>query len=183
MRNISTIARRVAVTAGFVAAASAMATGPVTAAPGDAALARQGTSAYHDPTLVTGDSDWFQLYDLNDITCIDNPAGGMGIHFVNGARVGDATENAAEPEAVIYEPTKDGGMRLVAVEYVVTKQAWEDAGNTGVPRLYGQDFELVPAGNRYGLPDFYELHAWIWKHNPSGLNEDWNPTVSCAYAE
>ena len=38
----------------------------------------------------------------------------------------------------------------------------------------------MPAGNRYNLPDFYELHAWIWKHNPSGMFEDWNPTVSCA---
>jgi hypothetical protein len=26
-----------------------------------------------------------------------------------------------------------------------------------------------PAGNRYGLPAFYELHAWLWKDNPIGL--------------
>jgi hypothetical protein len=38
---------------------------------------------------------------------------------------------------------------------------------------------MVPAGNRYGLPDFYELHAWIWKGNPRGVFDDWNPTVSC----
>jgi hypothetical protein len=45
--------------------------------------------------------------------------------------------------------------------------------------LFGQEFELVPAGNRYGIPAFYELHAWIWKFNPLGLFADWNPRVHC----
>ena len=47
---------------------------------------------------------------------------------------------------------------------------------------FGRQFELVKAGNRYGLPAFYELHAWIWEHNPRGMFEDWNPRVSCAGA-
>jgi hypothetical protein len=25
----------------------------------------------------------------------------------------------------------------------------------------------------------YVLHAWVWKNNPSGLFEDWNPAVTC----
>jgi len=25
----------------------------------------------------------------------------------------------------------------------------------------------------------YILHAWVWKNNPSGMFEDWNPAVSC----
>jgi len=179
---MTTITRLTTLAATTTAAALLLSIAPAQAAPPDAALARQGTAAAHDPAVITGDSDWFQLYDTSDVTCIDNPAGGMGIHFVNGARVGDATESAAAPEAVIYEPTKNGGLRLVAVEYVVTKEAWEAAGNTTVPRLFGHDFELVLAGNRYGLPDFYELHAWIWKNNPAGMNEDWNPDVSCQYA-
>jgi hypothetical protein len=149
------------------------------AAKQDVKAARHGTSAYHDSKVITTDSHWFQLYDVNGITCIDDPAGGMGIHFVNGDRLGDPSEIASQPEAVIYEPQKNGKLRLVAVEYVVTKSAWEGAGNTRPPSLYGQDFELVKEGNRYGLPDFYELHAWIWRHNPNGLNEDWNPKVSC----
>ena len=44
----------------------------------------------------------------------------------------------------------------------------------------GVSMELS-AGNRYGLPPFYELHAWLWQHNPSGFFEDWNPRVTCAY--
>jgi hypothetical protein len=26
---------------------------------------------------------------------------------------------------------------------------------------------------------WYILHAWIWQHNPAGMFEDWNPTVTC----
>jgi MoxR-like ATPase len=32
------------------------------------------------------------------------------------------------------------------------------------------------------LPPFYELHAWIWKHNPRGMFDDWNPRVVCPAA-
>jgi hypothetical protein len=28
-------------------------------------------------------------------------------------------------------------------------------------------------------PAFYLMHAWIWKHNPSGMMSDWNPEVTC----
>jgi hypothetical protein len=182
MNGIKRISSLAVLAAAGTAVALAVSVVPAGAAPSDAASARQATAAYHDSSVITGDSNWFQLYDVNNITCIDNPAGGMGIHFVNGARVGDPTETASQPEAVIYEPMKDGSLRLVAVEYVVLKSDWENAGNTEPPSLYGKSFMFVPAGNRYGLPDFYELHAWIWKHNPSGLNEDWNPNVTCQYA-
>ena len=106
----------------------------------------------------------------------------MGIHFLNPNLL-DGNVNEAAPELVIYEPTKNGQMRLVAVEYLVLRSAWEAAHpGASVPTLFGQPMELVPAGNRYGLPDFYELHAWIWKDNPLGMHNDWNPTVTCAYA-
>jgi hypothetical protein len=183
--NIRTMRRFSGLAAGIAGATAltvALATPSAWATPNDAAQARQGTASYHNSKVITGDSNWFQLYDVNGITCIDDPAGGMGIHFVNGSRLNDAREIASQPEAVIYEPQKNGQLRLVAVEYVVTKSAWESAGNTKAPRLYNRDFELVKEGNRYGLPDFYELHAWIWRENPNGMNEDWNPQVSCAAA-
>ena len=43
----------------------------------------------------------------------------------------------------------------------------------------GQHFHFVGSPNRYGGGAFYELHVWAWKHNPSGMFADWNPTVSC----
>ena len=33
--------------------------------------------------------------------------------------------------------------------------------------------------NRYGLPAFYSLHEWIWKHKHHGLFSMWNPSVNC----
>jgi hypothetical protein len=179
---LAALTRRSAVAVLIGVSGLVLSAAPAGAAATDAALARQATAADHDSSVITGNPDWFQLYDVQGITCIDDPAGGMGIHFVNPARLADPVERADEPEAVIYEPTKGGGLRLVAVEYVVTKSAWQEAGNSGVPHLFGQAFEPVSAGNRYGLPDFYELHAWIWKHNPSGFTSDWNPDVSCRYA-
>jgi hypothetical protein len=38
---------------------------------------------------------------------------------------------------------------------------------------------LTPADNRFGLPAFYSLHVWVWKHNPKGTFEPWNPQVHC----
>jgi hypothetical protein len=39
--------------------------------------------------------------------------------------------------------------------------------------LFGQVFALDQS---LGV---YELHAWLWQRNPSGLFFEWNPKVSC----
>ena len=52
--------------------------------------------------------------------------------------------------------------------------AW-DATHARPPSLFGRNFALVGAGNRYGLPPFYQLHVWLWRPNPSGMFNDWNP--------
>ena len=59
------------------------------------------------------------------------------------------------------------------------KADWETANGATVPRLFDTPFTLVTAPNAYDLPDFYELHLWLWKTNPNGLFADWNPRVSC----
>jgi hypothetical protein len=168
-------------------AASLMATalvGPATASAhhphhrDSLAAARAETAKYQrlDNAIADG---YGKLVDANGISCIDNPGvGGMGVHYVQGDLVGDGKVNALTPEALVYEPQRHGRLRLVALEYVVFQSDW-DREHRSPPRLFGQEFELVPAGNRYGLPPFYELHAWVWKHNPRGLFDDWNPRVSC----
>jgi hypothetical protein len=182
---MTSLRTRLAATAAALAAGVAAATLGTTPAlaTDDAAAARAGTAGYHNIDKAIADG-FGELKDKDGIACIDNPAGGMGIHYVLGSRVGNASEVAGEPEVLVYEPMKNGQMRLVAVEYVVLQSTWLEAGHTTAdpPRLFNTEFELVLEGNRYGLPPFYELHAWIWKNNPSGMNEDWNPTVSCAAA-
>jgi hypothetical protein len=158
-----------------------LALGAVSASADDGlSAARAGTAKFHSNAAAQA-AGYGLLTDAAGIACIDNPAGGMGIHYVNGALVGDDKVRAATPELVVYEPAGNGRLRLVAAEYVVFQSAW-DAKHSSPPELFGREFELVGAGNRYGLPPFYELHAWLWKHNPSGMFEDWNPRVSCPAA-
>jgi hypothetical protein len=155
-----------------------------TAGGGGLSDARAGTAQFHRLDAADAAGYTVEVIDLNGFACIDDPSGGMGIHFLNPNLL-DGQVNAATPELVIYEPTRNGRMQLVAVEYLTLKADWDAAhggANAAPPSLFGTPFELVPAGNRYGLPDFYELHAWIWKNNPRGINEDWNPTVTCAAA-
>ncbi|MGQ4659527.1 hypothetical protein [Lysobacter sp. F6437] len=104
--------------------------------------------------------------------------GAMGLHYANGVLVSDGTLDANRPEVLVYEPRRNGRMQLVAVEYLVIAEAW-DAANASPPVLQGQLFHYQGSPNRYGLPAFYGLHVWAWKHNPSGMYSSWNPRVSC----
>ena len=112
--------------------------------------------------------------------CAQKPGvGAMGQHYVKGDLVGDPALIPLRPEALVFEPRGDGSYRLVAVEYIVLKADWEKANGATVPRLYDKPLKLVTAPNAYELPDFYQIHLWLWKSNPAGLFADWNPRVSC----
>jgi hypothetical protein len=111
--------------------------------------------------------------------CVSGPDhGAMGIHYVNGALVGDGEIDVAHPEALIYEPV--GNKRvLVGVEFIVDAATWLKNHNNTPPALDGQDFNFVAAPNRFNLPDFFELHVWAWRDNPQGAFVDWNNQVTC----
>jgi hypothetical protein len=108
------------------------------------------------------------------IPCVSGIDGGaMGVHYVNAAYLKDEAIDIKRPQAVMYEPAKDGRMALVAVEYISFK---------GPAALEGHLFAFNGAPNRYGLDPFYELHVWAWKPNPHGAFADMNPKVSCDHA-
>ena len=142
----------------------------------DLARARRATTRYHDVDRAIADG-YGVLADRDGVRCIDGPPGegNMGIHYVNEALVGDGKVDLVRPEAVLYE-RKGGRLRLTALEYVVFASDWSGARP---PQLFGHDFMLVDEPNRYGLPPFYELHVWLYKSNPNGRFDDWNPRVSC----
>lgn len=136
-------------------------------------LVRNATRKYRDVSQAIADG-----YQLQFGCVTGSHEGAMGLHFVNFDLVGDPALDASRPELLVYEPLPYGKVRLVAVDYLVFKDAWE-ASNTATPQLMGQLFHLFDSPNRYGLPSFYTLHVWAWKHNPSGTFANWNPDVSC----
>jgi hypothetical protein len=156
-----------------------LATALPSAASGDTvANTRNATAIYNDSTAALA-AGYELLTDASDTACIDQPgAGAMGVHYVKGALIQSGTLDAARPQALVYEVQPNGQLRLGALEYVVFQSSW-DAAHSAPPTLFGQKFMLNPADNRFGLPAFYSLHAWLWKHNPKGAFEPWNPQVHC----
>ena len=110
------------------------------------------------------------------ISSLDD-TGAMGFHWVNGALL-TPDLNPTKPEVLVYAPDRRGNLRLVALEYVVFKADW-DAIHDEPPMLFGQMFMDSGFPNRYEIPQFYALHVWLWKWNPSGLFAPFNPKVSC----
>jgi hypothetical protein len=142
-----------------------------------AAEAASATAVFHDVDRAK-DAGYAELRDAAGIACIDKPgAGAMGIHYVNGGLL-DGSIDAKHPEALVYEPEANGKLKLGALEYIVFQDAW-DPTHTGPPELFGQQFDFTPSPNRFGIPAFYSLHAWIWKPNSAGLLQPFNPGASC----
>ena len=139
----------------------------------DLAKVRRATARYHR-LEVAQDAGYDFLVPFNaESFCFDNPGvGGMGYHYLDESNLLNPTLDAQQPEVLVYVPGPHGKLQLGAVEYIVPAGAW-DAVNNDVPSVLGQDLHLTPDGSKY------ILHAWIWKHNPAGMFEDWNPNVSC----
>jgi hypothetical protein len=105
--------------------------------------------------------------------------GAMGIHYVNGSLVNGPID-PTHPQALIYEPSSNGQLKLVGVEFIILASALPPIPPNAPPQVDGHLMVFVDAPNRYGLPPFYELHVWAWRDNPQGPFVDWNDHVSCA---
>ena len=105
--------------------------------------------------------------------------GAMGLHYANLALVTDGEIDPTRPEIVIYEPLPNGKLRMTGADFLVFTADWDKKHPGETPQLMGQLFHLFESPNRFGLPDFYTLHVWAWKDNPSGTFVNWHPKVSC----
>ena len=122
---------------------------------------RQATAAFHDVSVAVA-AGYQRL-----LPCFDLPGvGGMGQHYVNTSQL-DATIDANQPEALVYEVDGDR-LQLVAVEYIVPWSAWV---SITPPQLYGRSFYRVDSLH------LWALHAWIWRPNPLGMFANYNPNV------
>ncbi|MEO8910247.1 MAG: hypothetical protein ABI408_08470 [Gemmatimonadaceae bacterium] len=132
----------------------------------DLAELRRVTAPFHSFDKATA-AGW----SAKITACMSDPAlGGMGFHYGNTALI-DGVARVNEPELLLYEPEKNGDLRLVAVEYIIPYTF--HARSAAPPELFGQKFVQNDVFQLWGL------HAWVWKDNPSGMFANWNPSVSC----
>jgi hypothetical protein len=129
------------------------------------ATLRRATARYHDLNAATADGFVF-LHG-----CESRPdEGPVGMVYVHPGRL-DGVIDPELPEALIYEPRKNGQARLVGVELAIPYAAWTGARP---PEFLGNIFERE---DEFGV---WGLHVWLWRHNPEGLFAESNPHVSCA---
>ena len=136
-------------------------------------IVRQATERFQDVEVAKAEG-----YALQFGCVSGSDSGAMGMHFVNGALVGDPEIDPTRPEIVIYEPQPNGRLKLIGADFLVLADAW-NAKHAAPPELKGQLFHLFEAPNRFGLPRFYTLHVWAWKDNPTGTFVNWHANVSC----
>jgi hypothetical protein len=114
------------------------------------------------------------------LTSADLPSqpgtGAMGLHFGNLQYIQDGgAVDLLQPELLLYEPEKNGKLRVMGVEYIVPFT--DHPATAAPPTLLGQAFSQVPEAGVWGL------HIWVGRENQSGIFAPWNPKVSCANAE
>ena len=146
----------------------------------DLLRAAAATARFHSTTQATnaGYGPFPAGVPLHDCISSFNNTGAMGFHWVNGALLTPDLDPTT-PEVLVYAPDRHGNLHLAALEYVVFKSDWDAAHPGTTPMLFGQMFMDSGYPNRYQIPQFYALHVWLWKYNPSGLFAPFNPNVSC----
>jgi hypothetical protein len=173
-------------------------------APGDAAIlaeVRRATQRFQDVNVAVAEG---YLRDPTGM-CVDAPMeglphqlGGLGVHYFRPDLLGitaleprvDGTgthTDFTQPALLVYEPQADGSLELVAIENLVFVDAWHAAGNTAPPSFLGNEYYRMhnnpetEVDEAHGLAPHYELHVWLYRHNPSGVFMQFNPRVSCEH--
>jgi hypothetical protein len=106
--------------------------------------------------------------------CVVHPQlGGMGYHY-GRMEFFDGRKNHLEPQVLLYEPLENGGMEFIGVEYIIPFEI--HPADSDPPVIFEQNYH---ANHDLG---FWALHVWTEKENPGGMFTDFNPNVSCQFA-
>ncbi len=128
--------------------------------------------------------------------------GAMGLHYVRGDLLGippsppvpgqkvngTGTYTGTNPPPILLyfdDPRVDGGKRLAGIELLVFAEAWH-AANKQPPKYRGREYNYMsddPTTTKDEAHNFaphYDLHIWLFDHNPSGLYAQWNPALNCS---
>jgi hypothetical protein len=141
------------------------------------ARARAATARYHDVDRALADGF------VPVSPCIEAPGvGAMGVHLLNHDRVVDGVLDPAAPEILLYLPDARGRLELVGIEYLQVDADQDTGTDDDRPSLFGVPFDGPMDGHGPGEPVHYDLHVWLWKHNPAGLMAPFNAALSCPTA-
>jgi hypothetical protein len=171
LRTLSATAALLAAAAGGLTLSSTAGASTHNGKGGDAlAAVRAATAKYHrvDAAIAAG-------YRPSE-GCAASPEGAMGRHYLNPALMGSI--DPARPAILLYVPTENG-LRLAGVEWFQADADQDLATDGDRPSLFGQPFDGPMPGHEPGMPAHYDLHAWVWADNPSGVFAPWNPSLSC----
>lgn len=181
MTMIHSTGRRLAIAIGLGAILAAATLTTVAAKRSDLDIARAATARFN--SIEQAEQAGYALPPegpLHECIASFDGTGAMGYHLINGNLL-DTTVDPAQPEALVYAPDAQGNLKLVALEYVVFQEPWQAERGPGAmaPMLFGEMFMATDAPNRYEIPAFYALHAWLWTDNPAGTFTSFNPAVRC----
>ncbi|MEU3060593.1 hypothetical protein [Streptomyces subrutilus] len=170
---VLTAAAALALSAAAVPTAASAATASDRAAATQRAVVYRATAAYqlHANAVKAG--------YVPDKYCVTDRAGSGSLGYPHFNHAYDNSVDPAKPAALFYEDDGRGGKRLVGVQWLVYDRDQNAATDDDRPSLFGTRFTGPRAGNFPGQPIHYALHLWLWKANPKGRYETYNPAVTC----
>lgn len=157
------------------------------------AAVRRATARFHDAATAMAEG----YLNPEGRICDQIAIGTMGIHSPNPPLLQNQALDPENPEVLLYLPRPEGGFRLIGVEYIqpvlvrnpdtgqvspwLPQTTWPANYQvvTPTPQLFGQTFQGPMPGHIPGMPWHWDLHVWLWAHNPSGMFAQWNPSLSC----
>ena len=142
---------------------------------------RAALEKYQDPVVAIHDGY------LSTLACTNFPnetmpghehyaKGAMGVHFINEQLVGQALD-PLKPQILLYEPDVSGKLQLAGAEWFMPLAIAKER-----PKLFNQDLLGPMEGHEPVMPvelSHYDLHVWLFKHNPEGMFAATNPAVKC----
>lgn len=136
---------------------------------------RHATARYHRVEAALHDGY------VRSAPCASSVFGGKGYTYQNPTLF-DGTVDPSAPEVLNYEPTRNGRLRLVGVTFLVRASAW-DPFHATPPTLGDQTFLDRRVAGSFGPPvAHYALYMSVWRNNPRGMYDPYNPHVSCEFA-
>ena len=130
---------------------------------------RRATAKYHDVSAALADGFVPVVAGCEE----REGEARVAIPYASIARILDGVLDPSLPDALLYEPAKDGKHKLVGVEMVIPYPLWTAAQP---PRFLGVPLQREDELGVFGL------HVWVWRHNPNGMFAVDNPNVSCDLA-